>query len=182
MAKDGKGDKATKGEGKGKAGKLKLVVPIVLLVGAGLAARSLLLGGAPAEAGQGPPKEQEGTIVTMDPLTVNLADAGQGPPKEQEGTIVTMDPLTVNLADAGFHYAQVGIAIVLTTTANTKEVEERLPLFKDAAIRVIGGFESRELKTLKGQEELRHQLTRAASELYGQEAIYEVVLTQIIVQ
>ncbi len=157
MAKDGKGDKATKGEGKGKAGKLKLVVPIVLLVGAGLAARSLLLGGAPAEAGQGPPKEQEGTIVTMDPLTVNLADAG-------------------------FHYAQVGIAIVLTTTANTKEVEERLPLFKDAAIRVIGGFESRELKTLKGQEELRHQLTRAASELYGQEAIYEVVLTQIIVQ
>lgn len=153
MAKDGKADK---GEKKGKGGKLKLVVPVLLLLGAGLAARSFLLGGAPAEAGQRP--------------------------KEQEGTIITMDPLTVNLADAGFHYAQAGVAIVLTTTANSKEVEERLPLFKDAAIRVVGGFESRELKTLKGQEELRHRLTEAASEVYGDEAIYEVVLTQIVVQ
>ncbi len=153
MAKDGKADK---GEKKGKGGKLKLVVPIVLLLGAGLAGRSLLLGGAAAEVGQ--------------------------QPKEQEGTIITMDPLTVNLADAGFHYAQAGIAIVLTTTANSKEVEERLPLFKDAAIRVIGGFESRELKSLKGQEELRHRLAEAASEVYGDEAIYEVVLTQIVVQ
>lgn len=156
MAKDGKGEKGEKGEKKGKGGKLKLLVPVVLLVGAGLAGRSLLLGGSAAEAGQ--------------------------KPKEEEGTIVTMDPLTVNLADAGFHYAQAGIAIVLTTTANPKEIEERLPLFKDAAIRVIGGFESGELKTLKGQEELRHGLTRAASEVYGDEAIYEVVLTQIVVQ
>ncbi len=157
--KDGKGDRATKGEPKGKkrAGALKLILPVVLLVGAGLAARSLLLGGA-------------------------APDAGHGPPKEEEGVIVTMDPLTVNLADAGFHYAQAGLAIVLTTAADPKEVEERLPLFKDSAIRVIGGFESRELKTLKGQEELRHALTRAASELYGEDAIYEVVLTQIVVQ
>lgn len=155
MATDGKDDKGKGGKG-GKGGKLKLLVPIVLLAGAGLAARSLLLGGGAAEAGQRP--------------------------KEEEGTIVTMDPLTVNLADAGFHYAQAGLAIVLTTTANPKQVEERLPLFKDAAIRVIGGFESRKLKTLEGQDELRHQLTKAASDLYGEDAIYEVVLTQIIVQ
>jgi flagellar FliL protein len=156
MAKDGKDGKDGKDQKKGKGGKLKLVVPIVLLLGAGLAARSLLLGGSAAEAGQ--------------------------KPKEQEGPIVTMDPLTVNLADAGFHYAQAGIGIVLTATANQKTVEERLPLFKDAAIRVIGAFESRELKTLKGQEELRKELTQAASQVYGDEAIYEVVLTQIIVQ
>lgn len=153
MAKDGKTDKGAKTR---RGGKLKLVLPVLLLLGAGLAARSLLVGGASAET------EQK--------------------PEEQQGTIVTMDPLTVNLADDGFHYAQAGVAIVLTTVANAQEIEERLPLFKDAAIRVIGGFESRELKTLKGQEALRHRLTQAAREVYGYEAIFEVVLTQIVVQ
>jgi flagellar FliL protein len=139
-----------------KGGKLKLVVPVILLLGAGLAAKSLLLG--------------------------SPAQKAEAKPKKEEGVIVTMDPVTVNLADAGFHYARVGFGIVLTTTANSKEVEERLPLFKDEAIRAVGAFQSRELKTVEGQDELRHRLTEVAFELYGEEEIMKVILTEIVVQ
>jgi flagellar FliL protein len=139
-----------------KGGKLKLVVPVILLLGAGLAAKSLLLG--------------------------SPAQKAEAKPKKEEGVIVTMDPVTVNLADAGFHYARVGFGIVLTTTANSKEIEERLPLFKDEAIRAVGGFQSRVLKTVKGQDELRHRLTEVAFKLYGEEEIMKVILTDIVVQ
>jgi len=139
-----------------KGGKLKLVVPVILLLGAGLAAKSLLLG--------------------------SPAQKAEAKPKKEEGVIVTMDPVTVNLADAGFHYARVGFGIVLTTTANSKQIEERLPLFKDEAIRTVGGFQSRVLKTVEGQDELRHRLTEVAFELYGEEQVVKVILTEIVVQ
>jgi flagellar FliL protein len=156
------GRKGNEREGRGKggkggrSGKLKLLVPVVLLLGAGLAAKSLLLG--------------------------SPAQKAEAKPKKQEGAIVTMDPVTVNLADAGFHYARVGFGIVLTTTASSKEVEERLPLFKDQAISTVGGFQSRVLKTVEGQDELRHRLTEVAFELYGEEEIVKVILTEIVVQ
>jgi flagellar FliL protein len=149
------GDVADAGKAK-KGGKLKLIVPVVLLLGAGLGARSLLFA-APAQEAKAEPKKEEGAIVTMDPVTVNLADPG-------------------------FHYARVGFGIVLTKTAHSKEVEERLPLFKDEAIRTVGGFQSRVLKTVEGQDELRHRLTEVAFELFGEEEVMKVILTEIVVQ
>lgn len=149
MAKDTSGK-----QGKGR--KVKVVVGLVVLLGAGLAARTMLLGG-------------EGTQA-------------EAKPKEEEGVIVTMDPVTVNLADPGFHYARVGFGLVLTTSAKYKTIEERLPLFKDEAIRTVGKFESRVLKTVEGQDELRRRLSEVASELYGEEEILKVILTEIVVQ
>jgi len=150
-----KKEKKPKGDKK-KGGKKKLIILLVLLLGGGFAAKTFLLGGgAPAKAEPEPPAP---------------------------GEIIEIDPLTVNLADPGLHYARVGLGVVLVEGAVSDPVNAHIALLKDAAISIVGRYESTVLATSKGQNQLRKQLTTMAQKLFDGDVVLEVVLTELVVQ
>jgi flagellar basal body-associated protein FliL len=99
-----------------------------------------------------------------------------------EGEIVDVGSLTVNLADEGRRYARVGIALVLSETADAEEVANRIPLLKDAASTKIASHSSLQLRTPEGKELLRGELTEAAREVWEGDEVLRVALTEILVQ
>lgn len=142
-----------------KGGKKKLVMVVLpALVVAGLAAKMTVLKGK--------------------------ADAKEAakPAHALEGEIVDVGSLTVNLADPDRRYARVGVALVLSATAHTEEVVNRVALLKDAAITKIGAHSSVELRTGEGQELLRRELAEAAKHVWEGGEVLRVALTEILVQ
>ena len=134
--------KKAKGEKK-KGGKKKIIIIAVVVLGGAFAAKTFLLGGgAPAEA---------------------------EPEPAAAGEILEIDPLTVNLADSGLHYARVGLGVVLAEGAVADEVTAHLALLKDATISIVGKYQSAFLATSKGQDQLRKQLSKAATKLFDAE-------------
>ena len=142
-----------------KGSKKKLII-IAVVVGVVLgAAYFFLLKPAPDEAG-----------------------ASQVPAPVEEGEIVDVGELTVNVNSSDVHYARVGFAVVLSTTATADVVTPHFPLLKDAAISEISRFTPDQLRTPEGGDELRASLTARAKELWPEGEVLRVVLTSLIVQ
>jgi flagellar basal body-associated protein FliL len=99
-----------------------------------------------------------------------------------EGEIVDVGSLTVNLADEGRRYARVGIALVLSETADAEEVINKVPLLKDAASTKIASHSSMQLRTPQGKELLRQELIEAAREVWEGDEVLRVALTEVLVQ
>jgi flagellar FliL protein len=154
---EGKGKKQKKAKKeKKKGGKKKLILIVVVVLGAGFAAKTFLLGGGEAAKAE--------------------------PEPAKPGEIIEIDPLTVNLSDTGLHYARVGLGVVLAEGALPEEVEAHLALLKDATISIVAKYDSAFLATIKGQNTLRKQLSKAAIKLYTEETVIRVVLTELVVQ
>lgn len=148
------GDEAKKGKGK----LLMIIVPVILALGAG--AYFFLMKGSPEETAAA-------TTTTV----------------PQEGDVIEVGDLTVTLADTtALRYAKVGIAVVLSQTADSGLVGNRVPLIQDAAITVLTHFTAEQLLTDTGLEDLRKQLTDATVELFPDGDVMRVVLTQLVVQ
>lgn len=145
-----------------KGRKLKLAVLVVVFLAAAGVAGSFVLRGGAAEG------KKDG--------------AGNMAEELREGEVVEVEPLTVNLAEPGLHYARVGLGLVLVEGADGGEVTARLALLKDALISTVASFGSRTLVTVEGQEKLRRALTRVAHEVYGEDTVLRVVLTELVVQ
>ena len=141
----------------GAGGRVKLlVVALVVLAGAGVGAKTFLL---PAPA----------------------ADEG-APAVVEEGPVVTIGQMTTSLAGEGTHYARVDLAAVTNAAADPASLEERFPLMRDEALDVLMGFSAQDLRTVEGADRLRTALTARAQEVWEDEQVLRVVLTDLLVQ
>lgn len=100
----------------------------------------------------------------------------------EEGDVIEVGDLTVTLADDQLRYAKVGIAVVLSTVADSGVVGKRVPLIQDAAITVLSRFTAAQLLTDSGLDELRGELTDAARALFPDGEVMRVVLTELVIQ
>ncbi len=151
MAKD---DKAPEGDApKKKGGKKKLIIIIVaavLLLGGGGGGAYMLLMGGSSEA-EAEPAPEPGAVVSLDPVTINLADS---------------------------HYLKVGIALQATATAH-EEPDGSKAL--NLAIDQYTNVEVAELQTAEGRAKLKEELTEKIKEAYEHEVMaiyYTTFVTQ----
>ncbi|HEY8339789.1 MAG TPA: flagellar basal body-associated FliL family protein [Egibacteraceae bacterium] len=110
------------------------------------------------------------------------AAATEVPAAPEEGEIVDVAELTVNVRGDGLRYARVGFAVVLAADASADAVTPDLPLLKDAAISEIGRFTAEQLRTPEGGDALRSALTKRAARLWPDGEVLRVVLTSLVVQ
>lgn len=146
----------------GKKKLVLIVVPVVLLVaGAGF----FLMGGS-----------DDATAEEAEPAATEVA----------EGEVIDIGKMTVSLSGLGesgqLRYARVGLAVVLSETADSALVGTRISLIQDAAISVIAEMSADELRTGDGMNALRQELTTEAHEIYPDGDVVRVVLTELIVQ
>ena len=144
--------------------RLALIVALTLLVGGGLlAAAWWWLSDGDALADEEPEEPEEGEIVELEAMTVGLADGG---------------------------HARVGIALVLAEGYDHDDISQQLPLLNDAALSRVAEFESEDLTSPEGMDQLRQRLAEDAADIYnGQEGekdeepvVLRVVFTELVVQ
>ena len=112
-------------------------------------------------------------------------DAESPPPEAvevAEGAVIEADTMTVNLADEDTRYAKVTFAVVLPEGGDSATVGERMPLLKDAALQVLSEYTAADLKGQDGLDKLRGDLTLAAADVYTEDEVLRVVLTEVLVQ
>lgn len=117
-------------------------------------------------------------------LTTGGADAAttEEPPPVEEGEIVEVGTLTTNLAGPTQQYARVGVALVLAAGADTSAVEADLALVKDAVISEISRHGAADLQGHEGVAALRTGLTEAVGDLFEEDTVVRVALTELLVQ
>lgn len=150
-------EETEKSGGKGKL--IGIIGGVVVLVGAGL---FFFLGGSSDADENAPPPDEEAAVV--------------------EGAVIEGDTMTFNLADDDTRYARVTFAVVLPEGGDSATVGERMPLLKDAALRIMSGYTSADLLATRGLDDLREDLTQAAAEVYRDGEVLRVVLTEVLVQ
>jgi len=151
----GKGKKGKKGKDKG-GGKSNLVPAIVLAVG--IAAGGYFMGGSGEAAHSG-----EAATTTM-----------------PAGEIVTMEPISVNLADG--HFLKVGLGVQLSEAGNAEEFPKGpMAKVKDMLIDQLAGANMAELATKEGKEKVKHELTERAKEEFEGEVL-DFYFTDFVMQ
>jgi len=162
-----KSGKRTKGGGMNK-----LLLVAVLLLGA--AAGYVLKGGGGGSAGAA----AETTL----------------PPPPEPGMMVSIAPLSVNLADN--HYLKIGLAVQLVDGAETTEggghggsaatpedawLAEHGPVIRDLLISELGGAHVSEFANAAGRENLRNHLLEKANE-HLEGSVYALYFTEFVMQ
>jgi flagellar basal body-associated protein FliL len=103
-------------------------------------------------------------------------------PRDADGTIVAIPAMTTTVGRSSLHHARVSMAIVLSEEATPRDVEGSLPLLQDALLREMAGLTADELRSVEGSDALRARLTAAARQLWGEEVVRRVILTELLVQ
>lgn len=130
---------------KAKGGKSNLVPAIVLAVG--IAAGGYFMGGGGSHAG------------------------GETTPTTQPaGEIITMDPISVNLADG--HFLKVGLGVQLSESANAEEFPKGpMAKVKDLLIEQLAGGDMAGLSTKEGKDRVKEELTKRAEKEFDGEVL-----------
>lgn len=107
-------------------------------------------------------------------------DAEPAPP--EDGAIVTLEALTTTTGEETMRHARVGIAVVLVAGQPPEVLDERIPLLQDALLREIAGMNADQLRSVSGSEELRSRMSAHAREIWSEEVVRRVVLTELLLQ
>jgi flagellar FliL protein len=151
-----------KAPAKGRSLRTKLVLLVVLLVGIG--AGYVLKGGGGAE-------DAAGATATTVP--------------DEPGLMVTIEPLSINLADD--HFLRVGIAVQLVDGAEgvpaapEEWLAEHGPIVRDLLISRLGGVYVADLADAPAREAVRDELLHLANEHFD-DTVYAVYFTDFVMQ
>lgn len=99
-----------------------------------------------------------------------------------DGAIVAIEPLTTTTGEDTMRHARVGIAVVLVEGQLPEVLDEHLPLLQDELLREIAGMNADQLRSVAGSEELRSRMSEHAVEIWGEEVVRRVVLTELLLQ
>lgn len=102
------------------------------------------------------------------------------PPPPEDGEIISLEPLTTTTGEETLRHARVGIAIVLVDGEDPEVVESSIPLLQDALLREVAGMSADQLRSVEGSEELRFRLSAHARDIWGEEVVRRVVLTELL--
>lgn len=151
-------------EEKGGGGKLKIIGGVV---GAVLVYRFVL---APAPA----PEPVDGETVAAEEAVERVVE---------EGLILPLDEIVVNLADADANrYLRVGIALVLEEGVAVEAVEPESPRAVDAAIDYLSSQSFETLREPGSKTVVREELSTQIREAFDDEMVVRVLLTTFVMQ
>ena len=142
---DAKGKTET-GKKEQGGGKSNLLPAVVLAIG--IAAGGYFMGGSAAPAAGG-----DATTTTL-----------------PAGEIVTMDPISVNLAEG--HFLKVGLGVQLSEAGSPEEFPKGpMAKVKDMLIDELAGGDMASLSTKEGKEKVKEELTKRAEEEFEGEVL-----------
>ncbi len=156
-------------EGKGKKGlpvKLILIVFSVLLFlgAAGLVFKSGMFG-ASAEGDD------------------TAAEAAGDSASTEFGPVYTLDTFIVNLADErGTKYLKTKLGLELDNSLTAKEIDQRLPQFRDTILTVLSTKSFEDIRQLEGKYQLRAEIMAMLNPLLRSGEITNIYFTEFVVQ
>lgn len=109
-----------------------------------------------------------------------MAAADEEP--EVDGEIVELEPLTTTVGERGIHHARVSLAVVLTEEAAPEDILPSIALLQDALLREVAATDADTIRSSEGSDHLRARLTEEARDIWGEEVVRRVVLTELLVQ
>jgi flagellar basal body-associated protein FliL len=112
---------------------------------------------------------------------LGTADAAEDP-TAHDGEIVELPAMTTTVGERGIQHARVGLAIVLTEDADPGEIEPRQPLLQDALLRELARLDADEVRSSEGSDLLRERLSEQAQDIWGDDVVRRVLLTELMVQ
>lgn len=115
-------------------------------------------------------------------LFVLAPDAGAEGAPLVEGEIVSLPPQTTTLGEAGLHHARVALAVVLAEKVDPAVVEPKAALLQDALLRELATMDADGVRSAEGSDALRSRLTDQAREIWPDDQVVRVVLTELLVQ
>jgi flagellar basal body-associated protein FliL len=147
---------------------------------------------APAPEAEAPPREKRRILLVLVGATLlamiaggwwafGHAAAGE-PPPDVDGDIVALEPLTTTVGERGMNHARVSLAVVLTEDADESVVEPRVALLQDALLRALAATDADTLRGAAGSDQLREHLSAEARDIWGEDTVRRVVLTELLVQ
>jgi flagellar protein FliL len=107
------------------------------------------------------------------------------PPPPEPGVVLSMEPLTLNLA--GGHFLKLGMALQFTKDGVPAEGKPDGSKAADAAINLMSNREVAELSSNKARNELKKQLIDRVEKAYEDEktkksAVMDIYLTEFVMQ
>lgn len=99
-----------------------------------------------------------------------------------EGEIVSLEPQTTTLGEAKLHHARVALAVVLAEGVDPAVVAPRAALLQDALIRELSTMDADGVRSSEGSDALRQRLSADAKQIWEEDEVIRVVLTELLVQ
>lgn len=156
MAKKKKGDE----EEAKKSGKTKMIIIAVVLAAAGY---KFVLAPKPKPAAS---------------ATTPVAAA-----KIQEGEVIPLPDLTLNLADQGTsRYLRVGLALILEKGTTAKVMKDELPIASDVAVDVLSSKTYAELNAPGAKDAIKADLSAKVRKAYDDKKVARVIFTSFVMQ
>lgn len=160
MAKD-KAEKKDK-EKKGKGHLLPAIILAVAVLGAGY-----FIGG------------KKGTPASAAPAAAAATTTTTAPSPVDEGEVVKLDSITLNLADGRF--LKVGIALQLVKGETADKMTSHAPLALDETIALLGDRTYAQLAAPGGRAQAKAELTDRVKKRFGGKVV-DVYFTEFVMQ
>jgi flagellar protein FliL len=103
-------------------------------------------------------------------------------PVDVDGPIVAVPAMTTTVGQSSLHHARVSLAVVLTDGADPDDITPRLPLLQDALLQEMATVSADELRSADGSAALRSRLSDQARDIWGEDVVRRVILTELLVQ
>lgn len=143
---------------------------------------------APAQTGApAAPQAAPAAPAAPAPQAAAPMDMGMdmGASSTEVGTIFPLPPFIVNLADPmGITYLKINLSVEFDPK-NKKiqgEIEQKLPKIQDLIITILSSKALEEISTAQGKVNLRNELLRRINALMTQGRLYNVYITEFVIQ
>ena len=100
----------------------------------------------------------------------------------QEGAVMPLADLTLNLADDQPRYLRVGLALILEKGVSTESIKEEAPIASDVAVDVLSGKTYAELHQPGAKEAVKKELTEKVRKAFHDEKVARVIFTSFVMQ
>ena len=109
-----------------------------------------------------------------------LADREPAPPSD--GEVLVLPALTTTTGNSTLRHARISMGIVLVDGEDPDVLERKVPILQDALLREVAEMDADQLRSPEGSDQLRRQLTADAHEIWSEEVVRRVILTELLVQ
>ncbi len=100
----------------------------------------------------------------------------------EEGPVVPLPELVLNLANAETRYLRVGIALILEKGTSTEHMKEELPIASDVAVDVLSEKTYEELRAPGAKQHIKEELSEKVREAFHDEKVARVIFTSFVMQ
>jgi flagellar basal body-associated protein FliL len=126
-------------------------------------------------------------VLAPKPKAEPPAEQAGAAEKIEEGAVVSLPELTLNLADTGStRYLRVGVALILEKGAggggHGGGIEEELPIASDVIVDVLSGKTYAELAAPGAKTAVKAELSEKVREAFHDEKVARVIFTSFVMQ